>query len=108
MARQRTRRGRRGDFQAPAAAAAPRTRARQVKPVGQPKSQAGVRRERAGGFRGFAGESWGELKKVDWPGRRQIVSATIVVIIAVAIVGAYLYAADYVFQRLVRDVILGL
>jgi preprotein translocase subunit SecE len=55
----------------------------------------------------FAGESWGELKKVDWPGRRQIVSATIVVIIAVAIVGAYLYAADYVFQRLVRDVLLG-
>jgi preprotein translocase subunit SecE len=106
MARERTRRGRRGDFQAPAASAA-RTRARQVKPASQPKSQAGVRRERTGGLRIFAGESWGELKKVDWPGRRQIVSATIVVIIAVAIVGAYLYAADYIFQRLVRDVLLG-
>jgi preprotein translocase subunit SecE len=108
VARQRTRRGRRGDFQAPAAASSARTRARQVKPVGEPKSQAGVRRERRGGLRIFAGESWGELKKVEWPGRRQIVSATIVVIIAVAVVGAYLYVADYVFQRLVRDVILGI
>ncbi len=106
MARQRTRRGKRDDFQAPAAVA--RARARQVKPVGQPKSQAGVRPERQRGFRTFAGESWGELKKVEWPRRRQIGSATIVGIIAVGVVGAYLYAADYVFQRLVRDVLLNL
>ena len=106
MARQRTRRGKRADFQAPAAAA--RTRTRQVKPAAPPKSQAGVRRERAGGLRSFAGESWAELKKVEWPNQRQLVSATIVVVIAVAVVGAYLYATDYVFQRLVRDVLLNL
>ena len=109
MARERTRRGgKRTDFQAPAKPAdGARTRARQVKPVQQPKSQAGAQRERRGGLRAFAGESIGELKKVEWPGRRQLVSATVVVLIAVAVVGAYLYAADFAFSRLVRDVLLN-
>jgi preprotein translocase subunit SecE len=105
----RTGRGRRSaDFQAPAAAAERRQRRRQVKPVGEPKSQTGARRERRGGFRTFAAESVGELKKVEWPGRRQVTSATIVVIIAVAVVGVYLYVADEVFSRLVRDVFLNI
>jgi preprotein translocase subunit SecE len=103
----RTRR-KRGSYQAPATAERARQRRREIKPVGQPKSQTGQKRERRGGFRAFAGESWGELKKVEWPGRQQLVSVTIVVIIAVAVVGAYLYAADFVLQRFVRDVLLNL
>jgi preprotein translocase subunit SecE len=103
----RTRR-KRSDFQAPAQPSRASTRARQVKPAGQPKSQTGQKRERRGGFRSFIGESYAELRKVDWPGRTQLVSATIVVIIAVAIVGAYLFAADWVLQRFVRDVLLNL
>ena len=51
-------------------------------------------------------ESWAELKKVEWPGRAQLIQATIVVIIACAIVGAYLFAADKVFQPLV-EVLIG-
>jgi preprotein translocase subunit SecE len=102
---QRTRR-KRENFQAPAERA--RARQRQIKPVGQPKSQTGARRERRGGFRGFAAESIGELKKVEWPGRRQLFSATVVVIIAVAVVGAYLWVADLAFARFVKDVLLNL
>ncbi|MGH3031698.1 MAG: preprotein translocase subunit SecE, partial [Gaiellaceae bacterium] len=85
-----------------------RQRRQAVKPVGQPKSQTGAKRERRGGFRAFTAESWGELKKVEWPGRQQLLSATVVVIIAVAVVGVYLYAADFVLQRFVRDVLLNL
>jgi preprotein translocase subunit SecE len=103
----RTRR-KRGDYQAPAQAERARQRQREIKPVGQPKSQTGAQRERRGGLRAFAAESWGELKKVEWPGRNQLTSATIVVIIAVAVVGAYLFAADWVLQRFVRDVLLNL
>ena len=104
----RTRRGKRSaDFQAPAAAVErTRARRRQVKPVGQPKSQTGARRETRGGARVFAAESWGELKKVDWPGKQQLVSATVVVIIACAVVGAYLFVADLAFKRLVQQVLL--
>jgi preprotein translocase subunit SecE len=108
VARQPRTRRKRSGFQQPAAAERARARRREIKPVGQPKSQTGARRERRGGLRGFAAESWGELKKVEWPGRRQLFSATVVVIIAVAVVGAYLYVADQAFSRIVRDLILGI
>jgi preprotein translocase subunit SecE len=108
MARPSRTRRKRSDFQAPAQPERSRSRQRQVKPAGQPKSQTGQKRERRGGFRAFVGECWAELRKVDWPGRQQLISATIVVIIAVAITGAYLFVADWVFQRFVRDVLLNL
>jgi preprotein translocase subunit SecE len=98
----------RSDFQAPAQPERSRQRTRQVKPAGQPKSQTGQKRERRGGFRAFVGECWAELRKVDWPGRQQLISATIVVIIAVAITGAYLFVTDWAVQRFVRDVLLNL
>jgi preprotein translocase subunit SecE len=108
MARPSRTRRKRSDFQAPAQPERARSRQRQVKPAGQPKSQTGQKRERRGGFRAFVGECWAELRKVDWPGRQQLIAATIVVIIAVAITGAYLFVADWVFQRFVRDVLLNL
>jgi preprotein translocase subunit SecE len=102
-------RTRRGNFQTPAqsAPAVERARSRRPqRPVDETKSQTGRKRERQGGFRAFVGESVGELKKVEWPGRRQVFSATVVVIIAVAVVGFYLWVADEAFSRLVRDVLL--
>jgi preprotein translocase subunit SecE len=111
MARNRpSRTRRRSQYQQPATGAADRARQRrrEIKPVGQPKSQTGARRERRGGFRGFASESIAELKKVEWPGRRQLASATVVVIIAVAVVGVYLWVADLAFARFVKDVLLNL
>ena len=108
MARPSRTRRKRSDFQAPAQSERARTRQRQIKPAGQPKSQTGQKRERRGGLRAFIGECWAELRKVDWPGRQQLISATIVVIIAVAITGAYLFLADWVSQRFVRDILLNL
>jgi len=51
-------------------------------------------------------ESWAELRKVDWPTQSQVIQATIVVLIACAIVGVYLWGADLVFRRLVENVFL--
>ncbi len=82
-----------------------RARARQQqRPASQPIRQQTGRREAAPRGR-FVRESWGELKKVEWPGRSQVTQATIVVIIACAIVGAYLFAADRAFQPLVEFLI---
>ena len=106
MARQPRTRRRRDGYQAPAERA--RQRRREIKPVGQPKSQTGARRERRGGFRGFIAESIGELKKVEWPGKHQLFSATVVVIIAVAVVGAYLWIADLALSHFVKNVLLNL
>ena len=86
-----------------------RARSRQaaVRPAQQPpKTQTG-RCGGGGGSRRFIAECWAELKKVDWPGQRQVLTGTVVVIIACAIVGTYLWLADLVFQPLVERLLLG-
>ena len=106
----RSQRRARRQQQAEQQAAAPsRARARQPttpaaaperKPEPKPKKQ-------RGGFLNFVSESWAELKKVEWPGQRQVVTGTVVVIIACAIVGAYLWVADLALKRIVENVLLG-
>ena len=82
-----------------------RGRRRYVRACSPPRPRpAGASRVSAGRF---IRESWGELKKVEWPGRSQVIQGTIVVIIACAIVGTYLYAADQIFKPFVRNVLLG-
>ena len=64
-------------------------------------------RERGGGNRlsTFLRNSWEELKRVQWPDRRQVAQATAVVVGFVIIIGAYLGLADWVFGKLVDAII---
>ena len=60
-------------------------------------------REVSGGSRGliqFMRECVAELRRVAWPDRAHLWQATLVVIVAVVIVGTYLYALDSVFKPL--------
>jgi preprotein translocase subunit SecE len=85
-----------------------RARQQQVRPAAQaPKSQTGARRVPGGGTKRFIAECAAELKKVEWPNRNQVMQGTIVVIIACAIVGAYLWIADTAFEPFVKNVLLG-
>jgi preprotein translocase SecE subunit len=85
-----------------------RARQAQVRPSAQPtKTQTGGRRVPGGGFRRFVGECLGELKKVEWPNQRQVFQGTVVVIVACAIVGAYLYVADLGIKPLVQQILTG-
>ena len=74
--------------------------------VGRPR-----RRERAPARKGgnrlttFLRNSWEELKRVQWPDRRQVAQATGVVMAFVVIIGLYLGAADYVFSKLVDAIL---
>jgi preprotein translocase SecE subunit len=82
-----------------------RGRQPQVRPAQQPvKQQTGRREARPRGQ--FVRESYAELKKVDWPSRRQTFQGVVVVLIAVAIVGAYLWGLDQVIRPLVDRVFL--
>ena len=81
-----------------------RSRQQQVRPSAQPAKQQTGRREQAPRGR-FARESWAELKKVEWPTRNQVIQGTVVVIIACAIVGAYLWLNDLAWQRIVENVL---
>jgi preprotein translocase subunit SecE len=87
------------------AATGRRSRQAQVRPAQQPvKQQTGRRAEHQRGQ--FVRESYAELKKVDWPSRAQTFQGVVVVIIACAIVGAYLWGLDQVFRPLVDKVFL--
>jgi preprotein translocase subunit SecE len=84
-----------------------RSRQAQVRPAQQQaKTQTGAKRREDAGIRRFLSESWGELKKVEWPTQKHVVQGTVVVLIACIIVGTYIWLADVVFKRLVEDVFL--
>ena len=115
MARQTRsqRRARREAREASAAAASapPRRRVSQsVAPAGDGGTsvEAAPKQEREHGNRlfRFIGESYGELKKVDWPSQTQTITGTTVVLIACVIVGFYLYINDEVWKRVVEHIFL--
>lgn len=55
-----------------------------------------------GRFRTFLRSSWAELKRVQWPDRKQLTTMTTIVIGFVALAGAYLGAIDWVAQQIVN------
>jgi len=54
----------------------------------------------------FIQESIGELKKVEWPNQKAVVSGTAVVVIACIIVGVYLWLNDDLWKYVVQHVLL--
>ena len=108
MARQtRSQRRARREAQQASAAAVERPRAAQSAVRRAPARAEGAERHLPGsGAKNFVGESWGELKKVEWPGQRQLIQGTVVVLVACIVVGIYLYGADLAFKRLVENVFL--
>lgn len=62
------------------------------------------------GARRFVRESWGELRKVQWPTRQQVASGTLVVGVVTAVFAAYISLVDQIAVRLVKqlnDLLLG-
>ena len=48
---------------------------------------------------------WAELKRVQWPDRKQLTQLTGVVLFFVLIVGAYLGGLDAVFSKLIQAIL---
>ena len=55
----------------------------------------------------FVSEAWQELKKVTWPGRKETLSMTIVVILLVILISGYLGLVDMGLSALVKKVMKG-
>ena len=60
----------------------------------RPTPSAEQRKERTGP-RQYLGEVRGELKKVQWPTRREVINSTIVVLIAVVVMTTLIFGFDY-------------
>jgi preprotein translocase subunit SecE len=68
----------------------------------QKKGGQQVRSGRSGGPVKFAKDVRSELRKVSWPNREQLQQSTMVVILIVLILMAYVYAWDFVFRTLAQ------
>jgi preprotein translocase subunit SecE len=75
-------------------------------PESRPAGEVQAGRGPGGPFR-FIGESWAELRKVEWPTQNQVFQGTVVVLIACVIVGLFLYVNDEVWKRVVSKIFLG-
>jgi preprotein translocase subunit SecE len=68
------------------------------------RAQPGLPEERHGSF---ISQSWGELKKVEWPGQAQVIQGTVVVLVACIVVGVFLYLNDLLWKPVVSNLFLG-
>ena len=113
MARQtrQERRARRAQ-QEPALAGGPPQRPPVARPAApsdseQRRPQAGEERHVPGsGLFRFIQESIAELKKVEWPSQKAVISGTAVVLIACVIVGTYLWLNDQLWKYVVQHLLL--
>ncbi|MBM4287562.1 MAG: preprotein translocase subunit SecE [Deltaproteobacteria bacterium] len=53
----------------------------------------------------FLQEAWIELKKVTWPGRKETMGATAVVLVLVMLISLFLGIVDFGLSRLVKGII---
>jgi len=68
------------------------------------RAQVTEKRKRTGA-RQFLREVRLELKKVDWPSRRELVSYTIVVLVTLIVTTAFVAGLDYVFSKSILDLL---
>jgi preprotein translocase subunit SecE len=55
-----------------------------------------------GGVRTFVNEVVGEMKKSTWPERQELVESTVVVVVSVLLLGAFVGVSDKVLATLLR------
>ena len=68
------------------------------------RTQPREKRERTSA-RQFLKEVRQELRKVDWPTRRELATYTTVVLVTVVVMTSLVFGLDYVFQRAIFNVI---
>lgn len=56
------------------------------------------------GARRFLRESWGELRKVQWPTRQQVATGTLVVGVVTTLIAGYITIVDQLAVRLVEQI----
>ena len=57
------------------------------------------------GVRQFLREVRLELKKVDWPTRKELISYSIVVLVTITVLTAFVAGVDYLFSRLLSGLL---
>lgn len=50
----------------------------------------------------FLKEAWRELKNVTWPGRKEIIASTVIVVLVTLLLMIYLGVIDFALAKLVK------
>ena len=66
-------------------------------PPAAPRQQ--EKKRKRTGARQFLKEVRQELKKVDWPNRRELISYTVVVLVTLVVTTAFVFGLDFVFSK---------
>ena len=59
-------------------------------------------RERIGAFRRFLSEVGGEMRKATWPDRQELIESTVVVVVSVLLMSAFVGLSDRVLITLFK------
>jgi preprotein translocase subunit SecE len=62
-------------------------------------------KKKRAGVRQFLKEVRQELRKVDWPSRRELISYTVVVLVTVIVMTSLVFGLDFVFSKLIFNVL---
>ena len=57
------------------------------------------------GARQFLREVRLELKKVDWPTRKELITYTVVVLVTITVLTSFVFAIDWVFAKLIFNLL---
>ena len=69
------------------------------------RSAAPTEKKKRAGTRQFLKEVRQELRKVDWPSRRELISYTVVVLVTVIVMTSLVFGLDFVFSKLIFNVL---
>ena len=72
---------------------------RSAAPQATTKRAASQEKRKRTGARQFLKEVRLELKKVDWPTRRELTTYSTVVLVTITVMGAFVFAVDYLFTK---------
>ena len=76
---------------------------RQAAPSAAAKRAQTQEKRKRTGVRQFLREVRQELKRVDWPNRRELISYTVVVLATLVVTTTFVFVLDYVFSRLILN-----
>jgi preprotein translocase subunit SecE len=78
---------------------------RAAAPAAATRRAASQERRKRTSVRQFLREVRAELKKVDWPTRRELITYTVVVLVTITVLTLYVSGLDYTFAKLVFKVL---
>jgi preprotein translocase SecE subunit len=70
-----------------------------------PKAPATAEKRQRGGVIGFFISCWAELKRVQWPDRETLIQASMITLVFITVMAAYLGILDAVFNWLVQRIL---